>query len=469
MNPGGVMKAPNRPWYVWVVCFLLVCATVGLAPEASASGPAPDAAAADGPSRWEVSPDRDCIDATGGGNSYTFTFNESKHPYCAAQAQSYHSHFVFVAADLVCDEEPMRQDSPSPVFTVTFPHNGYWQVDAAGIDAKDPDWINDSWGHVYLGPDDGTGQPVEDCPPPPDRDHDGVKDAEDRCPDDPGPAETQGCPDNQFVALGDSFSSGEGAHDYQPGTDVPRNRCHRSVHAYSYVLAGTLIKKYPKYRFRACSGATTEDFSGPNDAEHGGEAAQVTYLNPGVRLLTMSMGGNDVGFAPVVKACVLRRKNDPSCQATSGAAVDRDIKNLWGKLSTVYDAIRDEAPNAIVLIMGYPQFFPDAPPKTCASGALWKQLDASDMRWLNAEAAKLDATVAAQAKAHGFVYVDTLHAFRGHEICTKTPYYNKVVLGTPSAMKGGFHPNASGQAALEKLFAAAYATAKPPTPPGDGK
>lgn len=132
-----------------------------------------------------------------------------------------------------------------------------------------------------------------------------------------------------YVALGDSFASGEGAGDYREGTDYDHrddwdwdnwgdddhNRCHRSQNSYAENVyrqmatagtpfAGTLTTAY-------CSGATTNDFDNPNGS-HTGEEPQKTALDDETSLVTLSIGGNDLGFGKVLQDCVINGARGPS-------------------------------------------------------------------------------------------------------------------------------------------------------------
>src|SRR3954468_17602736 len=66
-------------------------------------------------------------------------------------------------------------------------------------------------------------------------------------------------PDYAYVALGDSYSSGEGNRGYVPPTDTPANKCHRSPHAYGVRLQHD-VPTLGRLVFHACSGAVTDDF-----------------------------------------------------------------------------------------------------------------------------------------------------------------------------------------------------------------
>jgi flagellar hook assembly protein FlgD/fibronectin type 3 domain-containing protein len=125
---------------------------------------------------------------------------------------------------------------------------------------------------------------------------------------------------SRYVALGDSFSSGEGVPVFEPNTDeapiwlsgsitewMGLNTCHRSARgSYSRILSaspppGTLLEPAT---FAACSGAVTADLLEPN-AANPGEPAQVDAVNDFTDLVTLTMGGNDVDFAGIAGSCML--------------------------------------------------------------------------------------------------------------------------------------------------------------------
>lgn len=112
----------------------------------------------------------------------------------------------------------------------------------------------------------------------------------------------------QYVALGDSYSSGDGVLPYLPGTNTPSNLCHRSEKAYGALIG--IAKGYtpdgkPKagtFDFAACSGGTTHDLFLPNFKNP--ENAQLDHLGADTRLVTLTIGGNDLGFINWVGECL---------------------------------------------------------------------------------------------------------------------------------------------------------------------
>jgi GDSL-like Lipase/Acylhydrolase family len=113
-----------------------------------------------------------------------------------------------------------------------------------------------------------------------------------------------------YTAMGDSYSSGEGNTPYDPGTDATSG-CHRSAAAYGrqFAAAQSGIGN-PGIQHIACSGATITSLmtTGQN-----GEQPQISQMFPGSKLVTVTIGGNDIGFADVLKSCIA---NSATCEST---------------------------------------------------------------------------------------------------------------------------------------------------------
>jgi lysophospholipase L1-like esterase len=132
-----------------------------------------------------------------------------------------------------------------------------------------------------------------------------------------------------YVALGDSFSSGEGSTPYESGTDTSSNTCHRSTQAYGSLLAvadGYSTNALPStnFAFAACSGAVTNDLFSANH-ENTGEPPQLSALGPATQKVTLTIGGNDLGFGNVLSACL-----DEAPQIFGVPGPDTGIPGSWG-------------------------------------------------------------------------------------------------------------------------------------------
>lgn len=232
-----------------------------------------------------------------------------------------------------------------------------------------------------------------------------------------GPSASAASP--QYVALGDSYSSGTGTRSYlADGTT-----CQRSAYAYPSLLSAA--RGYA-LNFRACSGATVADVT----------SYQLAALSSTTDYVTISVGGNDAGFADVLTECALPWWAS-DCQGTIDRAQSFISRTLPGRLSTLYAAIRARAPQARVVVVGYPRLFQgeDCNALTFFSG--------SEMSRLNQTADLLNARAGAVATASGLAYANPTGRFVGHAVCADVAWLN----GLSHPVSESYHPNRSGHAA----------------------
>ncbi|MCZ9352483.1 SGNH/GDSL hydrolase family protein [Streptomyces mutabilis] len=219
-----------------------------------------------------------------------------------------------------------------------------------------------------------------------------------------------------YVALGDSYSSGVGAGSYISSS----GDCKRSTKAHPYLWAAA--NSPSSFDFTACSGARTGDVL----------AGQLGPLSSATGLVSISVGGNDAGFADVMMTCVLQ--SDSSCLsriATAKAYVD---STLPGNLDNVYSAIRGKAPNAHVVVLGYPRFY--------KLGTSCVGLSETKRKAINDAADHLNTAIAKRAADHGFTFGDVRPTFTGHEICSGSSWLHSV---NWLNIGDSYHPTAAGQ------------------------
>ncbi|HET9139024.1 SGNH/GDSL hydrolase family protein [Actinophytocola sp.] len=221
-----------------------------------------------------------------------------------------------------------------------------------------------------------------------------------------------------YTALGDSYSSGVGTRTYYPDS----GSCYRSASAYPVLAAARLGATLT---FAACSGARVADVL----------ANQLGSLSPSTTLVTVSAGGNDAGFANVITSCA--RPWPWTCwgDINNANAVIRDT--LPGRLDGLYRAIRDRAPNATVVVIGYPRIFNG---EECNLGA---RISPGEQAELNRTADLLATAIGARAAAAGFAFVDARTPFTRHAVCDDTEWIN----GLSYPILESYHPNTNGHAA----------------------
>ena len=220
-----------------------------------------------------------------------------------------------------------------------------------------------------------------------------------------------------YVALGDSYASGVGSGSYISAS----GNCLRSTLAYSALWAAA--HSPASYTSVACSGAKTTDVN----------ANQLSALSSSTTLVSITIGGNDVGFATVMEDCVLYSTS--TCVNDVNAAEQTAQTSLPGWLDTTYNGIRAHAPNARVVVVDYPRFYHD----------LWYciGLSSTDRNKINEGADVLDGVIQAAAARHGFYFADVRPAFaNGHEICDSNSWLHSVDW---TDITQSYHPTASGQ------------------------
>ncbi|MEH0582197.1 SGNH/GDSL hydrolase family protein [Streptomyces sp. B21-108] len=219
-----------------------------------------------------------------------------------------------------------------------------------------------------------------------------------------------------YVALGDSYSSGVGAGSYLSSS----GDCKRSTKAYPYLFNAAHAPA--SFTFAACSGARTGDVL----------AGQLGGLNSSTGLVSLTAGGNDAGFADVMTTCVTG--SDSTCLNRINTAKAYVDSTLPGKLDTLYSTISAKAPNAHVVVIGYPRFY--------EVSTLCLGLSDTKRSAINNAADYLDAATAKRAAAHGFAFGDVRTPFTGHEICSGSSWLHSLNL---LDIGESYHPTASGQ------------------------
>ncbi len=229
------------------------------------------------------------------------------------------------------------------------------------------------------------------------------------------PTAAVAAPSTDYVALGDSYSSGTGTNSYDLSSS-----CQRSSRAYPALWASQ--QGTASFTFAACAGATT---STVRNSQLGG-------LNAGTDLVTITIGGNDAGFASTVLSC--RLGSDSACFGALNTAENYIRTTLPAQLDGVYADIRARAPNARLVVLGYPRLY-----KT--GFCLFAISDARRTR-INAVADVLSTVTEGRVAAAGGTYLDARPAYAGHEICSSSPWIN----GPTWPLTDSYHPNRSGYA-----------------------
>ncbi|HEV7754152.1 MAG TPA: SGNH/GDSL hydrolase family protein [Baekduia sp.] len=219
---------------------------------------------------------------------------------------------------------------------------------------------------------------------------------------------------DNYVALGDSYSSGTGTRDYSLNSG-----CQRGPYAYPALIKAD--RPNTNLTFVACSGAKTGDVL----------ANQVQSLSASTNIVTITIGGNDAGFSSVITQCALPLV---SCNSNITTAQSYINNSLAGALNGVYSQIKSRAPSARVVVLGYPRLFMNV---DCNGGTFFSS---DEMTKLNATADMMKNVISARAAAYGFTFKDAIPPFIGHAVCSSTEWLN----GLSNPVGDSYHPNRTG-------------------------
>ncbi|WP_426323105.1 SGNH/GDSL hydrolase family protein [Microbacterium sp. E-13] len=220
-----------------------------------------------------------------------------------------------------------------------------------------------------------------------------------------------------YIALGDSFAAGVGADSYLDTS------CYRSSKSYPKLLDADADKRL--VAFLACSGANTSAV-----------VTQSAGMPSGAALVTVTVGGNDVGFADVMQNCfVLVTSTCAAKIATASSIATSDA--FAANVAAVIAAIRSKAPTARIVVTGYPQLFWEDPNTHANPKYAWADE-------VNAQTLVLNAAIKRVAEANGATFADVVTQFAGHGIGSSQPWINDWSWFRTT---NGFHPNAAGYVA----------------------
>jgi lysophospholipase L1-like esterase len=220
-----------------------------------------------------------------------------------------------------------------------------------------------------------------------------------------------------YVALGDSYSSGVGSGSYISSS----GSCDRSTKAYSALWAAA--HSPASYASVACSGATTSTVI----------STQLSALSASTTLVSITIGGNDVGFANIMTTCA--EDGTSSCVAAVQSAETYAQNTLPGVLNTTYNDIRSHAPNAHIVVLDYPVFY--------ALGTLCIGLSATSHSKIDEGIGIVDGVINTAATQHGFTFADVRSSFVGHQLCGSGTNWLHALNITD--ISESYHPTAAGQ------------------------
>jgi lysophospholipase L1-like esterase len=262
---------------------------------------------------------------------------------------------------------------------------------------------------------------------------------------------------SSYVALGDSYTAGP----LIPVQQADPAGCLRSDHNYPHLVAAAL--RVAEFRDASCAGAGTEDMTSPQDVNPGPNPPQFDRLDAKTQLVTIGIGGNDIGFSDIVRECATADRSGTPCQDHfvhgGDDEISQRIKDTAPKVADVLDGIHGRASDARVFVVNYPSILPDSGP------GCWPQLPFADadVPYLRAKQHELNAMLAKQAAANDAVLVDVFTPSIGHDAC-QVPGVRWVepALGASGAP---VHPNQLGMECLAVAVLAAISPGTSTDPP----
>ena len=248
---------------------------------------------------------------------------------------------------------------------------------------------------------------------------------------------------SRYVALGSSMAAGPGI---RPGADGAPFRAGRSARNYAHLVAQKLGLDLVDVTF---SGATTANIL--TEPQHG-SPPQAEALDGSEDLVTVTIGGNDVGYVPLLMAAALPRilRSVPLLggfvqEMVDPTARDRALVQVAESLKAVGRTLRQRSPRAKVLFVDYLTLLPPdgaAPPLSGVDVALGRRV-ADTLERLTGEA----------AAETGCEWVRVADASRDHHAWSAKPWTTKPGLPFPGR-PAPLHPNADGMRAVADLVAA---------------
>ena len=260
-----------------------------------------------------------------------------------------------------------------------------------------------------------------------------------------------GASGQNYVSLGDSFTSGP----LIPNLTGSPVGCLRSTHDYPSLVAAAI--RPSSFRDVSCQGADTTNMTRSEGVGLGTNPPQLNALGRATTLVTLGIGGNDIGFSNIVLVCSALSFTNPfgsPCKGhyTSGGTdrLARAVAQTGPKVAAVLAAIHRLAPAARVLLVGYPVILPNT------GRGCWPLVPFAfgDVSYLRGVELKLNQMLASEAAAHGATYVDTYTDSIGHDMCQApgTKWIEGIV---PTMLAAPVHPNVLEERAMARQVLAA--------------
>jgi hypothetical protein len=251
----------------------------------------------------------------------------------------------------------------------------------------------------------------------------------------------------EYVALGDSYAAGP-----LIPVQVPIFGCLKSNNNYANLTARDLGLQL---KDATCSGAETEDMENPQNVDPDGpNPPQFDRLTKKTRIVTLQIGGNDIGFSSIAEDCMSDSPEGTPCQdryvVDGHDEISARIQATAPLVAAVFDGIKARSPKARILFVNYAAILPHSGP------GCWPQMPITegDVPYVRAKQEELNAMLAAQAAAAGAEVIDWYAASVGHDAC-QPPVIRWVEPVVPVNAAAPIHPNLGGMLGASELLTAA--------------
>ncbi|MFH9350245.1 SGNH/GDSL hydrolase family protein [Kitasatospora sp. NPDC017646] len=268
----------------------------------------------------------------------------------------------------------------------------------------------------------------------------------------------------KWAVLGDSYTAGviEATGDL---TDA-RDGCARTTGSYPEIIRRDLGSQVD-LRNASCSGATTLDVyanklsplgrplpplgTDPN-APYAPVPPQVDAVDPDTQVITVGIGGNDLGFAGILKDCIelgaARLGQGTPCKDKYDARIPGRLNQLRTDYATMLGALHTQAPSARVVTVGYPHLIPEDAARCQYGNPLqFATFTTGDLDWARTRVLEpLNLAIEQETSAQQDTYVDLYPGSAGHGVCDAAHWLDGVLTDVLPLKYGLVHPNAKGQA-----------------------
>jgi lysophospholipase L1-like esterase len=255
-----------------------------------------------------------------------------------------------------------------------------------------------------------------------------------------------------YVALGDSYAAGP-----LIPAQLPPFGCLKSSSNYAHLAAPQLGLPL---RDPSCSGAQTRHMTEPQGVTPGPNPPQFDSLDSKVKLVTLQIGGNDIGFSEITRNCAsTTTPQGHPCQdryvTAAGDEISQRIQAAAPKVAAVIQGIHARSPKATVYVVNYLPLLPEQPLVPGTPEGCWPQMPVAwaDVPYLRDKEKELNQMLADQAAANNARVLDTYTLGLGHDAC-RPPALRWVEPLVPVNAAAPFHPNLGGMLAESQLLVA---------------